>query len=81
MKNKISVFLPEPCVKCGSGKGVVQITDTHKKLSCDRCGSYVKFIGKKDFLIDADNADDETIFLDEINFKLDLILDHLGIKQ
>ena len=63
-----------------------------KRLDCLECGRYIKFIGDKE-LNDIDPKwRDKTDFkekerleneidLEEINFKLDLILDHLGVKN
>jgi len=88
-KNKTLVFLPEPCFHCGSGRGVIETTDMHKKLSCNRCDAYIKFVGKKDNLVDVEEWVDDDVNgnnqldnqLEEINFKLDLLLDHLGVRQ
>ena len=52
----------------------------HTKLICVHCGKYIKFASSKDL---ADNPDDALVdddILNRIEFKLDLIIDHLGIK-
>ena len=64
----------------------------HIRLDCTECGKYIKFIGHKEFdeISQSTHKDDfeehpdypeDNGGLDEINFKLDLILYHLGIMQ
>ena len=67
--------------------------ELHNRLDCTECGKYIKFIGKKELrelLISVSAYDDlpdpayddlPDVSLSEINFKLDLIIDHLGIKN
>jgi len=79
------VILHTPCVKCGGEFGVIT-EGTHRKLSCNSCKAYIKFVGKYDVFESADDIDtgvyngEQGSLLDEINFKLDLILDHLDIR-
>ena len=67
-------------------------TGHHNRLDCTECGKFIKFIGSDELdeispgweeMIDFKNkkkiSDDRSI-LAEISFKLDLIIDHLGIK-
>ena len=56
----------------------------HNRLDCTECGKYIKFIGQNDLdaLLKIENTDEPAmVTLDEINFKLDLIIDHLGITN
>jgi len=54
----------------------------HNRLDCTECGKYIKFIGKQElFEYTNDEPPEVNGGLDEINFKLDLILDNLGIIQ
>lgn len=81
------VRLNEPCPNCGvKDTGEIVISGPSFKLSCNTCMKYIKFVGKKDTFqyISVDVEEDDIIvnkdMLNEINFKLDLILDHLGIR-
>lgn len=63
----------------------------HNRLDCTECGKYIKYIGEQELreikIKYADNILDDLQDrphrpeddLSEISFKLDLILDHLGI--
>ena len=76
--------------KSWNGKG-----DYHNWLDCTECGKYIKFIGQREldgmvrlesdgnvFLPPREGGYAETeITLGELSFKLDLILDHLGVKN
>jgi len=78
------VRLNKNCKKCGSNNGILNKNGPHTKLSCNHCGSYIKFVSKNEYnkLIEDNGMEDngmEGNDIDEINFKLDLILDHLGI--
>jgi hypothetical protein len=75
------VILHEPCGRCGSEFGFIETTELHRKLSCYSCKKYIKFVGKNDIYESADDiVDNPSITLEEINFKLDLILDNLNIR-
>ncbi len=75
------VILHEPCGRCGSEFGFIETTELHRKLSCYSCKKYIKFIGKNEKYESAEDIEDiPGITLEEVNFKLDLILDHLGIR-
>lgn len=73
--------LNEECT-CGSTIGYVEQSGPHNKLYCEKCKRYIKFISQKELnkLSPVAGGVPEQITLEEINFKLDLILDHLGIK-
>jgi DNA transposition AAA+ family ATPase len=80
------IDLDEACKKCGHYKGIINKNGPHIKLSCDYCGSYIKFISKNEYnalIIDNEEQKNQTDddIMNEINFKLDLILDHLGIRE
>ena len=75
--------------KVGFKKG----TGFHNRLDCTECGKFIKFIGsseldkispgwrgKIEFKNKKKVSEDKSI-LSEINFKLDLIIDHLGIEK
>jgi hypothetical protein len=73
--------------KSWEGKG-----KDHVRMDCKECGKYIKFIGKNELSnMGIDIMDlvkkkvpkhpDTGITLKDINFKLDLIIDHLGIKS
>ena len=64
----------------------------HYRLDCLECNKYIKFVGEKELstlVIDPEsikekpsvkrNKPDASITLTDLSFKLDLILDHLGI--
>ena len=68
----------------------------HNRLDCTVCGKYIKFIGERELYSILKSGDRNEkysrifksekslnlnfVSLEEINFKIDLILDHLGIK-
>ena len=64
---------------------------THRRVDCVECGKFIKYLGKDEVIDDfqehPDYPEDEYILnrkfvtLDELSLKLDLILDHLGIKN
>ena len=59
---------------------VIKKSPKQNKLVCTECKQYIKFIGQTELegcMIDSDIEDP----LHEISFKLDLILDHLGIRS
>jgi uncharacterized Zn finger protein len=74
--------MKEPCKKCGSYKGSLVKISIHNKLSCAECGAFIKFVSAKETieLETVKNASNE-VTLEEVNFKLDLILSHLGIVE
>jgi len=75
------VILHEPCQRCGGEFGSIDTSGLHNKLTCYSCKKYIKFVRKYDVYESADDiVDDQKITLEEINFKLDLILDHLNIR-
>lgn len=80
MDNMI-IDLDIPCQRCGSTAGEILPAGLHKKLSCWNCGYYIKMISKKEIenIQPVEHEKDNSV-LDEINFKLDLILSHLDIK-
>jgi len=54
----------------------------HNRVDCLECGKYIKFMGEKELRkIKSESAIDREITNAELNFKLDLILDHLGVKN
>ena len=76
------------CRKCKSEKLEVRIEtfkdgSEHNRLMCTDCGVFQKFLNSTDAknfrMMVGDSVEDVT--LAEINFKLDLILDHLGIVE
>jgi len=78
MKNQ--VLLHNNC-ECGSDTGIITKSGDHKKLSCALCGKYIKFVGKSEVYKIVNNVESNLNLLKEINFKLDLILDHLNIIE
>lgn len=69
------------CSVCGSFYGVVYENNVHKELRCKGCNRHIKMLSKDEAwniveVIEIEDKDD----LAEINFKLDLIIDHLGIR-
>lgn len=79
-----------PCKICTNDVANVNKSGPHNKLICSKCGAYIKFIGQ----LELDNLDDVSeidtsidinntniINLNEINFKLDLVLNHLKILK
>ncbi len=77
--NKMKVYLKEPCT-CGSKFGKFETTHVHQKLLCAECDKYIKFVGKNDHFRRVTDEPDMDL-LQEINFKLDLLLDHLEIRN
>lgn len=75
------VILSEKCNKCGSTSGRIDQSGPHRKLSCFDCGNYIKMIGKAEVFIPEHTDEDIKEIVKEINFKLDVIIDHLGIKE
>ena len=73
------------CKKCGSSNLRVELemfkngSGPHRRCTCNDCGAFQKFISKKE----VENIEITTnpVTLDDLNFKLDLILDNLGIIQ
>ena len=67
----------------------------HNRLDCTVCGKSIKFIGENELSkivtnwkdkIQINNTDErnlnrQLVTLEELGFKLDLIIDHLGIKN
>ncbi len=55
----------------------------HNRLDCTVCGRYIKFISQHE-LDNLESGSDEfshTVTLEELNFKLDLILIELNIRE
>ena len=76
----------ECCKYCASERGKIIQAGPHRKLICASCGKYLKFIGAAEFARLTSQAVDESPSADEdrlarIEFKLDLILDHLNIAN
>lgn len=74
------------CKKCENKTGRVVQSSTHKKLICNKCDSYIKFLTEKEMeqiipIIneDIDNSSND-FSLEYLHFKIDLILDHLNIR-
>ena len=69
----------------------------HNRLDCTVCGKYIKFIGENELSkivsnwkdkipsnkvsVDEKNLNRQLVTLEELGFKLDLIIDHLGITK
>ena len=52
----------------------------HRRLSCNDCGRFQKFVGKREAGNYSSTDDsDHKVTNDELNFKLDLIIAYLGI--
>ena len=72
------------CFKCEKEVTVNVIkAGPHNKLVCSECKAYIKFISNDELescLSMMDFKSNSTL-IDEIVFKLDLIIDHLGIKD
>jgi len=50
----------------------------HNRLDCKECGRYIKFIGKRELAKHKNVGEiQDRVTLEEINFKLDLILEYL----
>ena len=89
--NEHLVTLPQDqlCKYCSSNTGKIEVSGPHKKLLCGTCGKYLKFINQADyaFLLQYEEMQPKILDvdyhqrLDEINFKLDLIIDHFNIKE
>lgn len=81
--DNMNVHLINECA-CGSKYGNIEQGSTHKKLTCAECLRFIKFVGKHEHYRQVIEEEKEAEALEdtfkEINFKLDLILDHLGIK-
>ena len=68
----------------------------HQRLDCPNCHKFIKFIGENELSkivtnwkdkvpknkvsVDEKNLNRQLVTLEELGFKLDLIIDHLGIK-
>ena len=69
------------CGYCGGTNIVLQEVGPHSKAVCADCGKFVKFVKKTQAAaiksLDKTNLYDSKK-LDEINFKLDIILDYIG---
>ena len=69
------------CQYCGGTNIVLQDSGPHSKAVCADCGKFVKFVKKTQAAaiksLDKTNLYDSKK-LDEINFKLDIILDYIG---
>ena len=81
------VKLNEPCPHCNvKDNGEVTISGPNFKLTCTTCMKYIKFVGKKDTFkyLSVDVEDDDKVvsnaLLEEVNFKLDLLLDYFEIR-
>jgi ribosomal protein S14 len=44
--------LPAPCQRCGSEDGTLLPGELHQRLNCARCGTYIKFVSKKELGLD-----------------------------
>ena len=55
----------------------------HNKLVCSKCKQYIKFISNDELesCVSMEDYKSDPNLIKEIVFKLDLILDHLGIKN
>jgi len=70
------------CPHCESFEADVVLSGPHYKLLCAKCRRFLKFISKSTLENCTKVADrTEEITLETINFKLDLIIDHLGINK
>lgn len=77
------VNLKEPCGQCGSqDTGEITQQGTQYKLTCCQCFKYIKWVKKTETFQYVIPLEDEftPANIAYINFKLDLIIDHLGIK-
>ena len=85
------------CKKCGSKNLVVNQemfkdgSGPHSRCTCKDCGAFYGFLGKDekkrfageilDGILEPDIKVKSSIKLKDLDFKLDLILDHLGVKN
>ena len=72
------------CKKCGHSNLVIVDSGPHKKLICNDCLGFQKFLPKgqaKGFEQIQKKTLRPTNDIDGVHFKLDLILDYLGIKE
>jgi hypothetical protein len=90
MENETRVVqLPDylVCASCRSTLGSISHHNQPErwKLICNNCGAYKKFLSKKEVhelcFAEAQQENEFNLAMKEINFKLDLIIDHLNIKQ
>jgi len=78
------LIVEKECPHCGWSKAVIEQSGPHYKASCEDCGKFIKFISKEEFVhymgkvVDSQNKE---VTLEEINFKLDLLLTHFNIKE
>ena len=79
------VKLNKECQHCGKFEyGVIAASGPHMRLNCNECGKFIKFVKKTEiyeYIDEPKEPEEDPDILKEINFKLDLILDHLGIRK
>lgn len=70
------------CKYCGCPETDIYTNGPHYELICTSCNKHLQFISKGmlDSLPDI-GKEKEEVTLETINFKLDLILEHLGITE
>jgi hypothetical protein len=82
---EVKAKVSKKAFKSEGGKG-----KKHNRVDCLECGRYIKFIGESELdrikiVQNVDDFQEHPIYpedgLAELNFKLDLIIDHLGVKN
>ena len=73
------------CKNCGEVEAYITTSGMHQKATCSLCGSFIKFISKKEFAFieEADREEDIDVkeSLRELHFKVDLILHYMDIIE
>ena len=74
------IYTDKICDSCGSNIGKVEKSGPHNKLVCRDCGAYIKMVSQKELDQSIKLKDNKSIEekLDEINFKLDVLLEYTG---
>lgn len=81
------VFLNGVCHKCGDMVGRLTKKDdsTNTKLSCYKCGAYIKFVGKNEVFKDVDGPKEQNPLdisdLGTIAFQLDVMMHTIAELQ
>ena len=73
------------CKTCKNKIGRVVQSNTHKKLICNNCNSYIKFLTEKEMeqiipIMNVEADDSNDFSLEHLHFKMDIILDHLQLR-
>lgn len=82
MGRSLLKYIEFECKRCGSSVCIIYENGPHLECRCESCNEFIKYIKKKD-LHNYKEVDvpEEDVNLQTLNFKLDLILAHLGIEE